>query len=164
MRILFFGDISGRAGRDAVFHELPALRARFAPEVVIANAENAAAGFGLTLKIAHEFLAGGIDCLTTGNHAWDQRELVLAIGDEPQILRPQNFPEGTPGKGTYLHTLSDGRKILIALFQGRLGMDPLLDDPCAAADKLAARLAQKAEAKVQGKALNKRLDDKYGRH
>ena len=135
MRILFFGDIVGRSGRDGLAAHLPDLRARLNPDVVIANVENAAAGFGVTVKLARELLALGIDALTTGNHVWDQRELVGTIDGEPRLLRPLNFPDGTPGRGSYLHTLGDGRRIVVANVMGRLFMEPALDDPFAVTEK-----------------------------
>jgi metallophosphoesterase (TIGR00282 family) len=148
MRILFFGDIMGRSGRDGLTQHLPALKSRYSPDVIIVNAENAAGGFGVTDKMAQDFFALGIDCLTTGNHVWDQRELINSISREPRILRPLNYPEGTPGKGAYLHTLSDGRKILIANVMARLFMEPSLDDPFAATEKLLSsyRLGHAAQA------------------
>ena len=148
MRILFFGDIVGRSGREAMVKHLPALKQKLQPDVIIANAENAAGGYGLTLKIAEEFLGLGIHCLTTGNHVWDQRELINAIGTEPRILRPANYTDGTPGRGHLLHALPDGRKILIMHSLGRLFMDPFVDDPFAAMDKMTAshKLGQAVQA------------------
>ncbi|MGE3624671.1 MAG: TIGR00282 family metallophosphoesterase [Bdellovibrionales bacterium] len=139
MRILFFGDIMGRSGRDGVARHLPALKTRLKPDVVIINAENAAGGFGITDKIAQEFYALGADCLTTGNHVWDQKELLGTIDRDPRLIRPLNYPEGTPGRGCYLHQLPDGRKILVANIMARLFMEPSLDDPFAATEKLLAQ-------------------------
>lgn len=148
MRILFFGDIMGRSGRDGLAKHLPDLKARLKPDVVIVNAENAAAGFGVTLKLAQELYALGVDCLTTGNHIWGQKELVGTIDSDPRLLRPLNYPEGTPGRGSYLHALPDGRKILIANVMARLFMDPVLDDPFVVTEKLLAqyRLGSAAQA------------------
>jgi metallophosphoesterase (TIGR00282 family) len=148
MRILFFGDIVGRSGRDGLAKHLPDLKSRLKPDVVIANGENAAAGFGITVKMAEEFYALGIDCLTTGNHVWGQKELISAIDRDPKLLRPLNYPEGTPGRGSYLHTLPGGRKILIANLMARVFMEPVLDDPFAAMEKLLAqhRLGQTTQA------------------
>ncbi len=138
MRILFLGDVMGRSGRDAVKKHLPDLRARLKPDVVIINVENAAAGAGVTIKQAEEFLADGADCLTTGNHVWDQRELIGAIDGMPRLLRPLNYPAGTPGRGLYLHTLQDGRKILVVHVMGRVFIEPQLDDPFAATENALA--------------------------
>jgi len=136
MRILFFGDVVGRSGRDGLAQHLPALKARFKPEVIIINGENAAAGHGITLKLAQEFFDQGAAVLTTGNHVWNQRELLSSIDREPRLLRPMNFPEGTPGHGSYVHALPDGRKILVANLMGNLFMNECLDDPFAAAERL----------------------------
>lgn len=139
MRILFFGDVMGRSGREGLANHLPGLKARLKPDAVIANVENAAGGFGITDKIAQEFYALGADCLTTGNHVWDQREVLGTIDRDPKLLRPLNYPEGTPGRGFYLHTLPGGGKILIANVMARLFMEPSLDDPFAATEKLLAQ-------------------------
>jgi metallophosphoesterase (TIGR00282 family) len=148
MKILFFGDIMGRSGRDGLAKHLPGLKARLKPDVIIANAENSAAGFGVTDKLAKEFFALGIDCLTTGNHIWGQKELVGTIDREPRLLRPLNYPDGTPGRGAYLHALPNGKKILIVNVMARLFMEPVLDDPFATMEKLLTqyRLGQNAHA------------------
>ena len=138
MRILLFGDVMGRSGRDGLTRHLPDLKAKIKPDVVIANAENAASGSGLTMKIAEEMFAMGINCLTSGNHVWGQRELLVSIDREPRILRPLNYPDLTPGRGTYLHGLPDGRKLMIVNLMARVFMEPVLDDPFAAAEKLVA--------------------------
>ncbi len=136
MKILFLGDIFGRSGREGVARALPLLKERLAPDVVIAEGENAASGKGLTMKVANELFALGIDCLTLGNHAWDQREMLIAIESEPRIIRPLNYPDRTPGKGVYAHKLADGRALLIVSLMGRLFIDPVLDDPFSALDKI----------------------------
>ena len=148
MRILFFGDIMGRSGRDGLAKHLPDLKTRLKPDVVIVNAENSAAGFGVTDKIAKDFFAMGVDCLTTGNHIWGQKELVGTIDREPRLLRPLNYPDGTPGRGSYLHSLPGGKKILIVNVMARLFMEPVLDDPFATMEKLLTqyRLGQNAQA------------------
>lgn len=138
MRILFLGDIVGRSGRDGVMAALPALRADLSPDVVIVNGENAASGHGITLKIAAELFEAGVDCLTSGNHIFRQRELIGAIGQEPRLLRPLNFPKKTPGRGFFLHSLPDGRKILIVNVMGQSFIEPILDNPFAALDDLLA--------------------------
>ena len=128
MNLLLLGDVVGRPGRDAVMAHLPALRRDLKIDVAIVNGENAAHGFGLTEKIAGELYEAGADILTTGNHVWDQRELIPYIDRDPRVLRPANFPPGTPGSGTYLHRLADGRSALVINLMGRLFMDAL-DDP-----------------------------------
>lgn len=135
MNLLFLGDLVGRAGRDVVVERLPALRRDLALDFVVANVENAAGGFGITQKLATELFACGVDCATTGNHVWDQKETVGFIGSEPRLLRPLNFPAGTPGKGAGVFQTRSGKKVLVANLMGRLFMDPL-DDPFAAAEAL----------------------------
>ena len=103
MKILFLGDVIGKPGRDAVAAELPALKTRLAPDLVIVNGENAAHGFGLTRAIAEEFFAMGVDVISTGNHWADQKEILTYIDNEDRILRPANYPKGTPGRGCDLH-------------------------------------------------------------
>ncbi len=113
MRILFIGDIMGRAGREALEVYLPGLKRDLAPDVVIVNGENAAHGKGITDKICQQFYVLGVDVITSGNHIWDQREIIPYIARDPKLLRPANFPDGTPGAGVYVHTLQDGRKIAV---------------------------------------------------
>lgn len=131
MRILYLGDVVGRAGREAVYAAVPRLRAEHALDFVIVCGENAAHGFGLTARIVQEFLEHGVDVVTTGNHVWDQREILSYIDKEPRLLRPANFPAGTPGRGSGIFEARGGRKVLVTQVMGRLFMDPL-DDPFAA--------------------------------
>tara|TARA_Y100000590_G_scaffold436436_1_gene556991 strand:+ start:146 stop:934 length:789 start_codon:yes stop_codon:yes gene_type:complete len=131
MRIIFIGDIVGRSGRDALKEGLPVLRKKYQPEIIIANAENAASGYGLTKKIADELFEQGIDALTLGNHAWDQKEMLSHIEKNPNIIRAINYPKGVPGKGHFKIELEDGRSILIIQAMCRLFMGLLLDDPFA---------------------------------
>ncbi|HEY4165075.1 MAG TPA: TIGR00282 family metallophosphoesterase [Dongiaceae bacterium] len=135
MRLLFCGDLVGRAGRDVVVEHLPGLRRELGLDLVIANAENAAGGFGITQKICNDLYAAGVDCVTTGNHVWDQKETVGFIGGDPRLLRPVNFPAGTPGKGSGIYQTARGKKVMVANIMGRLFMDAL-DDPFHAADQL----------------------------
>jgi 2',3'-cyclic-nucleotide 2'-phosphodiesterase len=138
LNILLCGDVVGRSGRDAIKTHLAALKRDLAIDLAIVNAENAAAGFGLTERLAGELYDAGADILTTGNHVWDQRELIGTIDRDPRILRPANFPEGTPGAGWCLHTIDDGRSALVVNLMGRLFMDAL-DDPFARLDAILAR-------------------------
>lgn len=138
MRLLFLGDVVGRAGRDAVLARLPALRARLGAELVVLNGENASHGFGLAPDMARAFLAAGADVITLGNHAWDRREIIPFMEGEPRVIRPLNFPPGTPGKGAVEVALPDGRKALVMQAMGRLFMDPL-DDPFRAVQAELAR-------------------------
>ena len=132
MKILFLGDIIGKPGRDAVAAHLPRLRSLLSPDLVIANGENAAHGFGITRSIAEEYFAIGIDVITTGNHWADQKEILTVIETEDRILRPQNYPPGTPGRGANLYQTPAGN-VLVINVMGRVFMDPL-DDPFAAVE------------------------------
>lgn len=135
MKILFLGDVVGRNARDEIIKQAPVLRKTHALDAIIVNVENAAYGFGVTAQICDDFYKAGIECLTTGNHIWDQREIIPYIDRDPKLLRPLNFPEGTPGKGAYVIETAKGQKILVANIMARLFMDAM-DDPFAAADKL----------------------------
>jgi metallophosphoesterase (TIGR00282 family) len=134
MRILFLGDVVGRAGRKALLAELPRLRGRYAADFVIVNGENAAGGFGITEGICEEFIDAGADVITTGNHAWDQREALVFIARQPRLLRPVNFPPGTPGRGAGLFTARNGAQVMVINAMGRIFMDAL-DCPFQAVDR-----------------------------
>ena len=128
MRILFLGDVVGRAGRDAAQAALPRLRQALRIDLAVVNAENASHGFGLAPDMAEALFAAGADAITLGNHAWDRKELIPYIAQQPRVVRPLNFPPGTPGAGSAVVTLGDGRRALVLNAMGRLFMDPL-DDP-----------------------------------
>ena len=128
MRILFLGDIVGRAGRDAVNAALPRLRETLRLDLAIVNVENASHGFGCAPDMAQALFAAGADVLTLGNHAWDRKELLGYIETERRLIRPLNFPPGTPGQGSVLVELADGRRALVLQVMGRLFMEPN-DDP-----------------------------------
>lgn len=128
MRILVVGDVVGKAGRDAVIKHLPDLRQSLELDFVIVNGENAAHGFGITDRICATFYQAGADVITTGNHVWDQREIINYIDSDDRLLRPLNFPEGTPGRGVGEFVTADGRKVVVIHPMCRLFMDPL-DDP-----------------------------------
>lgn len=134
MRLLFIGDVVGRTGRHAVVQRLPELRERWSLDFVIINGENAAGGFGITESICDEFLSAGADCITLGNHAFDQREALVFIERQPRLIRPTNYPAGTPGRGANLFEARNGARVLVTNIMGRVFMDPL-DDPFAAADR-----------------------------
>ena len=136
MNILFLGDVVGRSGRDALGKHLPMLRDRLALDFVVANGENAAHGFGITDKTARELYDCGVDCITTGNHIWDQREIIATIDADPRLLRPINFPRGTPGRGIGVFTVGQ-RRIVVVNVMARLFMDAL-DDPFAAVESVLA--------------------------
>jgi hypothetical protein len=135
MKILFIGDVVARSGRDALIQHLPALKNTLQPDVIIVNGENAAHGIGINEKICQDFFEAGVDIITLGNHSWDQREVIPYIQREPRLIRPINYPAGTPGNGLIVHTLRDGRKILVVNAMCRLFMDPM-DDPFAAMAQL----------------------------
>lgn len=134
MRLLFLGDIVGRAGRLAVQDRLPALRQRWNLDCVVINGENAAGGFGITEAICDDILAAGADVITLGNHSWDQREALVFIERQPRLIRPANFPPGTPGRGATVIEARNGARVLVVNVMGRLFMDPL-DDPFAAVER-----------------------------
>jgi metallophosphoesterase (TIGR00282 family) len=134
MRLLFIGDVVGRGGRQVVLDRLPELRTRWALDCVVVNGENAAGGFGITEKIFEELTAAGADAVTLGNHSFDQREALVFIARAPTLLRPANYPPGTPGRGVALVETAGGARVLVMNLMGRLFMDAL-DDPFAAADR-----------------------------
>lgn len=137
MRFLLCGDLVGRSGRSVVIEHLPRLRRDLALDLVVANGENAAHGFGITDKICAELYAAGVDVITTGNHVWDKREIITYIDGDPRLLRPINFPPGTPGRGHGIYETADGRKVMVVNAMARLFMDAI-DDPFAALDRLLA--------------------------
>lgn len=136
MRFAFFGDVVGRSGRDGLADHLSDLRRRLGLEFVIVNAENAAHGFGISENTARELFEAGADCLTLGNHAWDQKEALTYIVREPRLIRPVNYPKlfDAPGRGSNLFETQSGKRILVINVLGRVHMDAL-DDPFAAVDK-----------------------------
>ena len=172
MQILFIGDIFGRAGRDVVREHLGRLLKENAVDLCIANGENSAGGFGITPQIAEEFFDMGVDVITTGNHVWDKRELVEyfnAAADEPysparRVLRPANYPAGTPGVGVYEGSTRAGVPYAVMNLQGRVFMTNI-DDPFRVADRLLAATQAKvifvdfhAEATSEKVALGWYLD------
>jgi metallophosphoesterase (TIGR00282 family) len=136
MRLAFFGDIVRRSAREGLKDHLPDLRRQLRLEFVVVNGENAAAGFGITENTARELFAAGADCLTLGNHAWDQREALPYIVREPRLIRPLNYPalSDAPGRGAQLFTTERGRHVLVINLLGRVHMDAL-DCPFAAVDR-----------------------------
>ena len=130
MRILFIGDIVGRPGRELVRQGLQAIVEHHQIDLVIANAENSAAGFGITREIGDQLLDWGVDVMTSGNHIWDKKEALDYIGAEPRLLRPANYPAGAPGNGSYLARTRDGRVAGVVNVMGRVFMLNI-DDPFA---------------------------------
>jgi metallophosphoesterase (TIGR00282 family) len=143
MRILFIGDIVGRPGRQLVKTGLGALISRHDIDLVIANAENAAAGFGITREIGDELLDLSVDVMTSGNHIWDKKEALDYIGTEPRLLRPANYPVGAPGSGSYVARARDGQSVGVLNLMGRVFMLNI-DDPFAVALREIEALRQRA--------------------
>lgn len=134
MRVLMFGDVVGSCGRSALRHQLPRLKRSLQPDVIIANGENAAGGRGITRSILRELYELGIDCVTLGNHSWDQREIFDFIDDETRLIRPANYPEGTPGRG--VAEIPVGQEVLAVInLMGRTFM-PLSECPFRVVDAL----------------------------
>jgi len=130
MRILFLGDVVGRSGREAFARELPDLREALSPDLVLVNGENAAGGFGITEAVYEELIGAGAEIITTGNHVWDQKEALVFIERVERLLRPANFPEGAPGRGSGLFDTRTGARVLVVNIMGRIFMDAM-DDPFA---------------------------------
>ena len=128
IRLLFIGDIVGRPGRELVRRGIQSLVARHDVDLVIANVENAAAGFGITPDIAVELLEAGVQVMTGGNHIWDKKEILPYIGGEPRLIRPANFPVGTPGRGVYVAQSRLGTPVAVINLMGRVFMTAI-DDP-----------------------------------
>lgn len=129
MRILFFGDVVGRPGREIVQRRMQALRKSLGADVVIVNGENAAGGAGITAQICRELFDQGVDVVTLGNHAWDKREIATYIDEEPRLIRPINFPPGTPGFGAFVVKRGDRPVAAVVQVHGRVFTPLLLEDP-----------------------------------
>jgi metallophosphoesterase (TIGR00282 family) len=149
VRILFVGDVVGRSGRAIVHDRLPGLIRDWKLDLVVVNGENAAGGFGITETIYNELVDAGADAITGGNHSWDQREALVFIERAPRLLRPVNFPPGTPGRGATIVEAKNGARVLVVNVMGRIFMDAL-DDPFPAVDRElnASPLRQTADAIV----------------
>jgi metallophosphoesterase (TIGR00282 family) len=145
MRILFIGDVVGRSGRAIVTERLPGLITDWKLDLVVVNGENAAGGFGITEAIYNELIDAGADAITLGNHAWDQREALVFIERAPRLIRPVNYPRGTPGRGAALIETKNGKRALVINAMGRIFMDPL-DDPFAAVERELAACALRTGA------------------
>jgi 2',3'-cyclic-nucleotide 2'-phosphodiesterase len=140
VRLLFVGDLVGRSGRGVLLDNLSDLRTRLALDAVVVNGENAAGGFGITAAICRELYAAGVDVVTTGNHVFDQRELIAAIDGDPRLVRPLNMMPGTPGRGLVSVSVTRGRRLVVLQVMGRLFMGNW-DDPFRALDEALARVA-----------------------
>lgn len=147
MRILFIGDVVGRSGRAIVNQRLPGLIADWKLDLVVLNGENSAGGFGITETIFNEFVDAGADVVTLGNHSWDQREALVFIERSPRLVRPLNYPKGTPGRGAAMIETKGGGRALVINAMARIFMDPL-DDPFTAIEREidACKLGRDADA------------------
>jgi len=145
VRILFIGDVVGRSGRNVVAEKLPGLVRGWKLDLVIVNGENAAGGFGITEAIYQDLLDAGADAITLGNHAWDQKEALVFIERAPRLIRPINYPKGTPGRGAAMIETKAGARALVINAMGRVFMDAL-DDPFAAVDRELAACPLKSGA------------------
>lgn len=134
MKLLFLGDVVGRAGRAAVARHLPELRRDLALDFVVVNGENATAGAGLSGAHARLLLEAGADCVTLGDHAFDQKDMLSFIEGEPRVIRPLNFARTAPGRGARVFTAPGGRKVLVAQALGQVFMKRPFDDPFSAVD------------------------------
>ena len=136
IRVLAVGDMVGRPGRRATMRLIPQLRRELGIDMVVANGENASGGFGLSVNDARDLFSSGVDVITSGNHIWDQKEIISALDDMP-ILRPMNYPPGTPGKGYLVHDLGERGRVAVANVQGLVFM-PAIDSPFRAIDAFLA--------------------------
>jgi hypothetical protein len=148
MKVLFIGDIVGEPGRRALARALPKVVAGRAVDLVIGNGENAAAGFGITPELAQELFELGLSVITTGNHAWDKKEVVEFIRHEPRLLRPANYPEGVPGSGSIVVETAGGEKLGVLQLMGRVYMPAQVDCPFQVARREVARLKQETRAVI----------------
>ncbi len=161
MKLLYCGDVMGRTGREAILRHVPRLRAQLALDLVVVNGENAASGFGITPKIAEAFLDAGVDVVTTGNHGFDRKEIVPFMEREHRLLRPLNYPPGTPGRGATVVRTAAGQDVLVIQVMLRLFMESL-DDPFRLIEEALAdhRLGQSVDAivvDVHGEATSEKM-------
>ncbi|SON57170.1 metallophosphoesterase, MG_246/ family [Hartmannibacter diazotrophicus] len=134
MRLLFVGDVVGRSGRQILSERLPGLVSDYRLDFVVVNGENAAGGFGITEEICQDFLDAGADAVTLGNHAFDQREALVFIARQDRLIRPINFPQGTPGRGVGMFVARNGARVLVMNVMGRVYMNAM-DDPFRAVER-----------------------------
>ncbi|MFQ5561775.1 MAG: TIGR00282 family metallophosphoesterase [Nitrospinota bacterium] len=170
MKILILGDIIGKPGRTVLTEKLAKIQDSFRIDFTIANCENAAGGFGITADVGQKIFSSGVDILTSGNHIWDKKDSIRYIAEEKRILRPANYPPGTPGRGSAIFETSSGKKIGVINISGRTFMDAL-DCPFRAAEKSVAELEEEtdtiivdihAEATSEKVAMGWYLDGKVG--
>lgn len=149
MNILVIGDVVGSAGRGIMKKALPLVIERHRVDYCIANVENAAGGFGVTREVCEELLDMGVDCMTSGNHIWDKREIIPFVDLIPQLLRPANYPARQPGRGSYVGETRRGkRKVATLNLSGRVFMNGAIDDPFAAAAEHVAALRKETDVVI----------------
>jgi 2',3'-cyclic-nucleotide 2'-phosphodiesterase len=136
MKLLFCGDVVGRAGRDAVLLGVPKLQAELGLDFVVVNADNAAAGFGVTPALCMDFFGCGTDVITGGDHIWDQRDIIPYLSKEKRLLRPSNFPEKTPGAGHAIYTAKNGKKVMVIHLLGQVFHKEYTNCPFAEVDRI----------------------------
>jgi len=141
-RIILIGDVMGRHGRRLLQKLLPAIRSAFKPDVVLANGENSAGGLGIIRRTADEIFSAGVDVITGGNHIWDKKEALELLKIEKRILRPLNFPADAPGSGSFVYTTAAGVPVLALSLQGRVFMEPVVDNPFNCVDRFLKTLGQ----------------------
>ena len=147
MRILMIGDVVARPGRVAVLERIEDLREQHSVDLAVMNAENVAGGFSITPSMAEELFAAGVDVMTSGNHIFDKREVVPYIERQPRLLRPANYPAGTPGRGVWVGE-ANGARVAVVNLMGRVHMQPTHDNPFAAADALLSKLDEDVRVRV----------------
>ena len=136
MRILFLGDVVGRDARDVIVAKLPEIQKEHKIDATIINGENAVNGFGITAQVCNDFYKVGVDCITTGNHVWDQRSIVSHIDKDKRIIRPANQSINSPGRGHTVIETAKGYKVLVINLLGRVYMEPIMNDPFATVDNI----------------------------
>ncbi|MCK5055678.1 MAG: TIGR00282 family metallophosphoesterase [Candidatus Aminicenantes bacterium] len=164
-QIIFIGDVIGKAGRLFLAKTLPLIKIRYSPDLVIVNGENSAGGLGITPKTAAEIFDAGTDIITGGNHMWDKKEAIGLLRDDKRIIRPLNFPPSVPGKGYHIFQTQDGTSGIIINLQGRVFMEPVVDNPFLIMDRFLEQYEYKislidfhAEATAEKQALGFYLD------
>lgn len=167
VRIFFIGDIVGRYGRHFLKKALPLLKKKYKPELVVANGENLAGGLGITTKTSEEMFNAGVHVMTSGNHVWDKKEALELLNDETMIIRPLNFPRSSPGHGYCEFKIDDGCTVTIVNIQGRVFMEPVVDNPFLAIKDLLKSIKNRvilvdfhAEASAEKQAMGFFLDGK----
>lgn len=167
VRIIFIGDVVGKPGRRILEKHLFQVKIKYKPDLVIANGENSAGGLGITEKTAKELFGAGIDVVTGGNHMWDKRESIGFLDNSREIIRPMNYPDMAPGKGFCEYKINDDIKITIANLQGRVFMEPVVENPFNSVEKWLEKVRTKivildfhAEATAEKQAMGFFLDGK----